>query len=382
MANTLTSLIPTMYEALDVVSREIVGFIPAVARSSTVERAALDQSVLVPVTRATSLADNTPGVTAPDTGDQTVDNVSVTITKSKHAPIRWNGEQTKGMQNSGNYNTVLKDQFVQAYRALTNAVETDIATLYKKASRAYGTAGTAPFGTANELLDSANVIKILDHNGAPKSGRRLVANADTMANFRGKQAVLFKVNEAGTDQLLREGIVGRLQGMDIGDSAGYPATHTKGTGSGYLVNNGAGYAIGDTAITLDTGTGTIVAGDVITFAGDTNKYVVATALAANVVTIAKPGLRKALADNVALTVGNDYSPNLAFTRDAIVLATRMPALPDGGDMADDRMTVTDPVSGLSFEVSIYRQYRQIHIEVGLAWGWELIKPAHAALLLG
>jgi hypothetical protein len=33
-----------------------------------------------------------------------------------------------------------------------------------------------------------------------------------MANLRGKQSVLFKVNEAGTDQLLRKGTIGEVQG--------------------------------------------------------------------------------------------------------------------------------------------------------------------------
>jgi hypothetical protein len=60
-ANTLTSLIPTIYEALDVVSREMVGFIPAVTRNSSAERAALNQSILVPITPASTAADNTAG---------------------------------------------------------------------------------------------------------------------------------------------------------------------------------------------------------------------------------------------------------------------------------------------------------------------------------
>jgi hypothetical protein len=69
---------------------------------------------------------------------------------------------------------------------------------------------------------------------------------------------------------------------------------------GYL-SNGA-FAIGDTTISVDTGTGTILAGEVITFAGDSIEYLVARALASNVVTIASPGLRAAVADNTAITV--------------------------------------------------------------------------------
>ena len=85
MANTLTNLIPTLYEALDVVSREMIGFIPAVTRNSSAERAALNESILVPLTTPQGAADNTPGVTAPNTGDQTINNIAMTIAKSKQA---------------------------------------------------------------------------------------------------------------------------------------------------------------------------------------------------------------------------------------------------------------------------------------------------------
>lgn len=49
MSNTLTGLIPTIYTALNRVSREQVGFIPAVARNAKADAAAKDQTVTAPV---------------------------------------------------------------------------------------------------------------------------------------------------------------------------------------------------------------------------------------------------------------------------------------------------------------------------------------------
>lgn len=382
MANTLTNLIPTLYKALDVVSRELVGFIPAVSLDADVSRAALNQTVRSPVAPSASTASNTPGTTAPDTGDQTIDNVSLSITKSKHVAVRFNGEETRGLQSAGTYGAIVQQRFEQGFRALTNEIETDLAALYVNSSRAYGTAGTTPFNTASDLTDLSETRRILDDNGAPQSDLQMVLGSAAWAKLRGKQSSLFKVNEAGTAEFLREGFISQgLQGFALRNSAQVKSV-TKGTGSGYLVNNGAGYAIGATAITVDTGTGTILAGDVITFAGDTNKYVVATALAANVVTLAAPGLRQAAADDTAITVAANHTANMAFHRGAIVLATRLPAMPDGGDAADDSMTVVDPLTGLAFEIALYRQYLQLHYQVRIAWGVASVKTLHTATLLG
>lgn len=382
MSNTLTGLIPTIHEGLNIVSREQTGMILAVSRDTKAERAALNQTVRSPIGVAGDLEDITPGADPASSGDTTVSYVDVTITKSKAAPIRWNGEEELGIGATGQYNKVLADQFADAFRKLANAVEVDLALAGKlAASRAYGTAGTAPFGTASDLSDTAGVLKILEDNGAPKSDLQLALNSAAIANLRGKQSVLFKVNEAGSSDMLRNGMTDRLQSFALRNSAGF-ASHTKGTGSAYVTNGSTAVDVED--IALITGSGTVLAGDVVTFAADTaNKYVVGTGIAApGTISLNKPGARIVIPTGNAMTIGANYTPNLAFHRSAIVLAARAPAVPTGGDSADDSYMITDPFSGLVFEVRVYRQYRQVKFEVCLAWGVKAVKSEHIALLLG
>ncbi len=383
MANTLTSLIPTIYEALDVIARERIGFLRGVFRDTSAGRAALNQTIMVPVVPSTTAeADNTPGVTAPDTGDQTIGNVNFTISRSKHIPVRWNGEETRGLNNAGTYQTVTRDRFVQAFRRLSNLIESDLVTEAKtNSSRAYGTAGTTPFGTTDDMSDFAGIWRILDDNGCPTDDLHLVLSNAAMQNIRGKQATLFRANEAGDTELLRNGMVMRVQGFNIHQS-GQISAHTKGTGASYQSNNASGYSIGDTGIAVDTGSGTVVAGDVVTFTGDTNKYIVGTALSAGNLSLSRPGLRAALADNVGMAVGNNYTPNIAFHRNALGLVTRQPAMPDGGDSADQVQSITDPLTGITYEVALYRQFLQNVIHVRLAWGYKAIKQEFIATLLG
>ena len=384
MANTLTNLIPDVYSALDVVSREMVGLVPAVMRDATAERAAVNQIVRSFVAPAASATNITPGVTPPDDGDQTFTNLQLTITKSRRVPFRWNGEQTRGVNNGGpGARAMQAAQIEQAVRTLVNEMEADLAALHTSASRAYGTAGTTPF--ASDLSDTAQMLKILKDNGAPQTGLNLVIDTTAGAKMR-TLTQLTKANEAADNNLLRQGVLLDVHGFAIRES-GQIATFTKGTNSG-STTNAAGYAIGATTITLaSAGTGTILAGDVITFAGDTNKYVVATGDTdvsnGGTIVLAAPGLRQAIpASATAITTVANSVRNLAFTRNAIVLATRAPALPDGGDAAVDRTLVTDPRSGMTFELAMYAQYRQMQYELSAAWGVACMKPEHLAILLG
>jgi hypothetical protein len=386
MVNTITGLIPVMYRALDMVAREMVGFIPAVTIDASADQVAKDQTVRVPVVPYdSSLDDITPAAAAAEASGVTIGYTDMTISKFKKKDIGWNGEQIKTYSANGTYEDTLAKQFAQAVRALTNGVEADIAALAAGASRAYGTANTNPFATAADMTDFAQIRKILEDNGAPTSDLHLVLNSGAIANLRGKMSNLFKVSEAGTDGVLRTGQLFDINGMAIHSSA-YVTSPAVGTASG-ATSNTAGYAIGATSITLAAaGTGTILAGDVITFNGDTNKYVVATgcgAVSGATIVLAAPGLRQALpASAQAITVIARSAQNMAFHRGAITLLARQPAMPDGGDSADDVTSITDPISGLTFQVAKYRQYREVKYEVGLAWGVKMLKPEFSAILLG
>jgi len=146
MANTLTDLIPDLYAALDVVSRELVGMIPAVTMDARVDRAAEGQSVIIPVVPTNASVSITPAMGVPSAADQTIGNTSVVINKAKAVPFSWEGNEQVGLNSGVGYGNIRVNQIAQAMRTLVNEVETDLCNLHVTTSRAFGTAGTTPFG--------------------------------------------------------------------------------------------------------------------------------------------------------------------------------------------------------------------------------------------
>ena len=379
MANTLTPLIPDIYEALDVVSRELTGFIPSVQIDSSASQAAVGQTVKIDVEPEGNVVDITPAMTVPEPTDQTSGVATVTITKSRAAEFGFTGEEIRALNTGAGYNVVRQNKIAQAIRKLVNEVEADMAALHVNASRAVGTPGTTPFSAS--LADSALARKVLDDNGAPQFDRTLIIDTTAGANLR-SLANLTDANRAGTTDVRALGRLIDLHGFTIRESAQIN-TNVAGSAAGWSVNNAAGYPVGATQIVVAGGTGAFVIGDVVQFAGDANKYVVHGWDAVNsTLTIAAPGLRKTLANLTAVTVLGAAARNMAFSRNALVLAARAPEAPEGGDQAVDRTVIVDPVSGLPLEFTIWKGYRKERYEVALAWGVACIKPEHTALLLG
>jgi len=380
MANTLTGLIPDLYAGLDVVSRELVGFAPAVGRNFSADRAAVGQNITYHVAPAGNVGNVTPAMAVPNTTDQAIAAPTMTISKSRFSEFGFTGEEQKGLNTGPGYPSVQADIFAQSLRALINELETDVAVAAAAgASRAY--VATNLFSANTDGISGVN--KILLDNGAPLSDKHLIVDTTAGASLR----TLYAINDDrdwSRVPMSQQGVLISPHGIATRESAQI-VSHTKGTAAN-STTDAAGYAVGDTTITLaSAGTGTIVAGDIVQFDGDTNWYVVVTGDAdvsgGGSIVIAEPGLRVAIVGATAITVGASYSANVAFFRGAIQLATRAPALPQEGDLAIDRMMLTDPRSGITFEVATYPGYRKVRYEVSLAWGFKVTQSRHVALLV-
>jgi len=380
MGNVLTKMIPDLYQGLDVVSRELVGFIPSVARNSSAERAAVGEDIIVPISVPGEAKDTTPSMTVPEPDDFTVDHTVIKITKSKNISFGLTGEEYQGLQNGMGANYHMNGNVEQAVRELCNLIEADVAAeAGAHASYAWGTAGTTPF--ASNLSDAANIRKVLDDNGTPRSERSLVIDTTAGVNLR-NLTQLTKVNEAGSSMTLRQGELLDLFGLSIKESA-QVLNATAGDATGLTLKEAAAGAKELEAYAVTSGA--LKVGDVITIAGDNTKYVVSeipASLAANAKFKIFGGLKKAVAAQSAVTVVGGSVRNVAFTRSAIQLVTRAPALPGGRDAAVDSMMITDPRSGLAFEARVYEGYRKMRMELACAWGVKVIKPEHVAVLLG
>lgn len=390
MANslTLTSFAENIFRARDTVSRELVGFIPSVMMNSDSEQVSINGFVNSLTTSAPTLNNSyTPAMTIPAGDDQTIGNVQVAISQVANVRIPLRGEDVRKLENVGQYQQTVDDMFSQAFRKIGNTIEAHIGSVGQlAASRAYGTSGTTPF--ASTLADTAQIRKILSDNGSPLDELKLVIDTSAGAALR-TLTQLTKANEAGTDETLRRGTLLDAHGFQIRESAGVAAS-TKGAMASATTSNAA-LTVGQTVLPLATaGTGVVAAGDVITLANDTNQYVVtavefagANPASGDTITIAAPGLRVAQAAATrAITVTNAYSANLGFDRRAIELIVRPPAQPYGGDSARDRMVVTDPVSGLIYDIALYLGYGMNMMDITTFYQAKAWKPEHIAILKG
>ena len=174
-----------------------------------------------------------------------------------------------------------------------------------------------------------------------------------------------------------EGQVNRKFGLDFYMDQNVQ-THTTGAGTGYLVNGTP--SVGDKGVPVDTGTGTINLGDLVTFAGHSQTYVVTTALTGAGTLNIEPGLQAAPADNAAVSSVATHVMNLAIHRDCIALATRpLEASQHPGTLTAQ---ATDPVTLLTLRLEMTREHKRDRFSYDILYGAEVVRRELGARLLG
>lgn len=376
MANNLTALAPVLFSAAQEVSNEPFGAVSAINTTFDDKGVALGDTVKVPVAPTRTPTDFTPNNTSSTGTDATATNIDVKITASKKVDWVLTGEQIRSLDNGSESAEWARQLIAQGMRGLRNLAEQDCCSAIKQgASRAYGTAGTTPFATDLQAL--TNVRKILQDNGAPLADLQMVVDTSAGLNLR-NLGIIQQAYQAGSDQERRSGNFLRQFGFQINESAGIQL-HTKGTGSAYVTSGSTAAGIRD--IVLTTGTGTVLPGDIVTFAVDTtNKYVSNSNLTApGTLTIGRPGARMTIPTANAMTIGNNYVPNMAFERSSVVGIMRPPIFPENPTI--QRMLISDD-RGMTYLLVQIAQYGQITWELHLAWGFRVVQGEHVALVLG
>ena len=384
MPNSFAPIIRNLTASMRNVLAERASLAAMVMTDFRAQEVALSQSVPVPFAPVVAGADRTPAANFTVAGDRTVSSVNITITKDRKYAFHMTGDDYLRMAQNPEFMPL---SMAQAMRKWRNEVHADIAGLNVAATGYYstetpssgaalGVAGTTPFASDISLITGAE--KLLNDSLAPDGDRFLFIDTAAKQNL-GNLGQLIKVSEAGSSDLLRQGIIGQLAGFNVvwGNDVRIGATIA---GSGYLVNGAA--AAGATSIVVDTGTGAIPAGTVIAFAADTtNRYVLATAHAGGSGTLTlTSGLVNAIPDNNAITLSAGRR-NMAFHREAIGLAIRLPALPPRGDIGE-HTEIMDPETGIGCRVSYYKGYGLDQYELSSAWGVAAVRPELLKIVLG
>lgn len=185
------------------------------------------------------------------------------------------------------------------------------------------------------------------------------------------------VNQGGSSSVMVEGDLGRRLGFDhkvVQDLY----QHTTGGGAGWLVNQ-ADHAAGDTTVTIDTGTGDPVVGDLFTVAGSSQQFVVQS-YAANVITYA-PAADIALGNNAAITFVDSHISNLAFHKYAIAFVNKPLATESTEGLGSRVYSAVDEVSGLVLRLEVTRQNKRNRYEFDVLYGVQTIRPEFGCRIL-
>ena len=281
--------------------------------------------------------------------DSAEEEVTLNVTSQKHVGMEFtSADLTMKIDD-------FRDRFIEpAMAVLAAKVEADALNMISDCNNQVGTPGTSP--TFKTLLQAR---KSLVDELAPGSERCLILNTTDSVELVDSLKGLFQDSTQISKQY-REGMLGRTAGFgDIYENTLLTQASRGAADANYQVNGTV--TSGDAVLPVDTGTGALVVGDILTCAGvnrvhpetkaDTGvlqKFVVTAAYAGGAGSVAvdppfnatangRQNITAVPADNATVTVlgtaSTAYERSIAFHKNAFTFATADLVLPKGTDFA-------------------------------------------------
>ena len=387
-SNTLTQVTPQLLAQGLMALRENAITPQLVNKQYTSLAGERGSTIDIPVPSAIAAGQVAPSYVAPDDAGFAPTKVSIALDQWYEAPFfLTDKEMLEAMQGT------IPMQASEAVKALANTVDANLLALYvyfygyAGTLNAGGTAHLDPFtddnGDPTNAAASAEVRKVLNKQLAPLTDRHVIMNPELEAaalNIRAFQDGSY----SGDFRAIRDGKLNDKLGFKWWMNQNVP-DHTRGTEDGNTIVNDGGdaLAIGDKTVGVDGGTGTILKGDLITFAGDETVYV-ATATTVDSSggnLLIEPGLVADPGDAAAVTVKKGGAQNLVMQRGAIAFATR-PLEQHGSDLGVISRSVVDRISGLTLRLEIVHQHKRTRFSYDILWGSGVVRREFGARLVG
>lgn len=280
----------------------------------------------------------------------------------------------------------------EAGKTLANTIDLSVLrTAVGSAYQSTGTIGTTPFATST--TDFKNTARILSTGLAPKSERYMVLDEYAHANLADLD-VFKRVNESGSSEALRDGMVTRAVGSGIAENQNIPTITATQSGSAPTATAVASASLaGAEVISLSNGAGALptelpAQGALFTIAGDTQQYSIAeindneplSVGATSMPVRISPPLKLPAAANAVLTFTATHTANIAFARNAIAFASRpLLDINPGGNILE---SISDPITGITFRLELVRQFKQTYFSLDCLWGSKVIRPEQVVRIFG
>jgi hypothetical protein len=340
-----------------------------VSKDLSDEAAQKNKVIQVPTWHALAVQDVTPGRGNENTPTDLEPGV-INVTLDNWKEVRFNlsdKERAEVIESR-----VLPETVRRGIEALADTV--DLFCLTKMYKRAYEyRVATEPAAVG----DLTMLQRLMHENNVPRDKyRRLMLDAQAEEEMV-RLAVFHAANQGATGvETQVEGYLGRKFGFDTYGNNQMPS-HTPGTLADLLVDTAAA-AIGDKTITCDSANGgTALEGDIVTFAGHTQTYVVTAdltlAATASGTLAIEPGLVAAPAEDAAVTFKATHEiAGLGFHVSAFAFASR--PLMDFDHPAVVMTSATDPISGISLRITQEWVNKSVEWSIDILYGGEVIIP--------